>query len=55
MPTVAEWLARLDKVGQREGFFRHLGADHAALLGPTTITVHNNGEMFGKVFGIYFF
>ena len=25
----AEWLARIDKVGQREGFFRYLGADHA--------------------------
>ena len=28
----ADWLARLDDVGQREGFFRHLGADHAALF-----------------------
>lgn len=28
----AEWLARLDDVGQREGFFRRLGEDHAALF-----------------------
>lgn len=28
----AEWLARLDDVGQREGFFRRLGEDHTALF-----------------------
>jgi len=43
----ADWLARLDKVGAREGFFRHLGADHAALFvarQPTLIVTFETSD-----------
>lgn len=43
----AEWLARIDKVGQREGFFRYLGPDHAALFvarKPTLIVTFETSE-----------
>ena len=47
----AEWLARIDKVGQREGFFRYLGADHAALFvarKPTLIVTFETSETIRK-------
>lgn len=43
----AEWRARLEDVGQREGFFRPLGADHAALFvarKPTLIVTFETAE-----------